>query len=61
MTVGSGTGFDETGAPLAGIIHLDCIFQAAHLLGMCGEALYPRLLLLIIPWTFSTHSMLISM
>ena len=34
--------FDETGAPLAGIIHLDCIFQVAHLLGVCGEAFVPQ-------------------
>ena len=36
--------FDETGAPLAGIIHLDSIFQAAHLMGVCGEAFVPKTL-----------------
>ena len=36
--------FDETGAPLAGIIHLGCIFQAAHLLGVCGETFIPKAL-----------------
>ena len=33
--------FDETGAPLKGIIHLSCIFQAAHLLGVFGETFIP--------------------
>ena len=36
--------FDETGAPLADIIHLDSIFWAAHLIGVCGEAFVPKTL-----------------
>ena len=36
--------FDETGAPLAGIIHLDSIFRAAHLMGVCGEGFVPKTL-----------------
>ena len=30
--------FDDTGAPFAGIIHLNSVLQAAHLLGVCKEA-----------------------
>ena len=36
--------FDEIGAPLAGIIHLDSIFQVAHSIGVCGEAFVPKTL-----------------
>ena len=34
---------DETGAPFAGIIHLDSILHAAHLIGVCGEAFVPKM------------------
>ena len=36
--------FNETGAPSAGIIHLDSIFRVAHLMGVCGEAYVPKTL-----------------
>ena len=35
---------NETGTPLAGIIYLDSILHAAHLMGMCGEACVPKTL-----------------
>ena len=35
---------DETGAPFAGIIHLDSVLRAAHLMGVCGEAFVPKTL-----------------
>jgi hypothetical protein len=36
---------DITGRPLLSVIHLDCIFRAAHLIGICGQASIPRNLL----------------
>ena len=36
--------FNEVGAPLAGIIHLDSILQAARLMRVCGEAFVPKAL-----------------
>ena len=35
---------DETGAPFAGIIHLDSVLCAAHLMGVCREAFVPKTL-----------------
>ena len=35
---------EETGAPVTGIVHLDSVLQAAHLMGMCGEAFVPKTL-----------------
>ena len=36
---------DETGAPFAGIIHLESVLHAAHLMGVCGEAFVPKTLM----------------
>jgi hypothetical protein len=35
---------DETGSPIADIIHLDTILRAAHLMGVSGEAFVPKTL-----------------
>jgi hypothetical protein len=33
---------DESGSPLAGIIHMDSILHVAHLMGVYGEAFVPK-------------------
>jgi hypothetical protein len=34
--------FDVNGSPLVAVIHLDTIYRAAHLIGVCGEHSLPR-------------------
>ena len=33
---------DSDGQPVISVIHLDCIFRAAHLIGVCGHQFLPR-------------------
>jgi len=34
--------FDASGLPMLAVIHVDTIFRAAHLIGVCGEGFLPR-------------------